>query len=317
MATKKASSTTKKKSPTSKATAAKKTTTKKTVAKKVASVRAASTTVAKTSYKAEPIFPSNIANIILAEVIGTAILTFVAIMAASATSSLFVGLAMMMIGFTVFAISGAHVNPAVTVGLVAMRKLKPVMLIPYLGAQFVGALVTLGVMYLLTNGHYTAAFDKIFDFGNINGAMFAIEAIGTGVYMFGVAAIAFRSELSTAAKSFGIGLSLAVGLFVASAMLTQVQTADYATYQAKSTQQSTENDGKNSIPHSLRVKGAVLNPAIAVAATESTESQLTTGSLADGEVIVNRFSPEVYLSTLIGAAIGGNLFLLLTWRPRE
>ena len=73
----------------------------------------------------------------------------------------------------------------------------------------------------------------------------------------------------------------------------------------------------SNIPHAMNVKGATLNPAVALADTEKTTSELTTGQSNKDDTRYSRLSFEVILGTLVGAAVGGNLYLLLGSRLRR
>lgn len=302
MATRKAAST---KNATAKKPAPKATTTTvKTsrVSDKPAVSRSAATT---TRTRTTPLLPSNIVNIVLAELFGTFILTVSALYASQDMSALYVGLAMVVIAFSVFAVSGSHVNPAVTFGLWTMRRLKTVLVPFYWGAQFLGAMLAVIVVNLLSHGGLKLGFDHMNTF---SWAIFGVELVGTAVFLFGIGAVtSARNELSSGARAFGIGLSLAIGLVVGSSLLASVQGAI-------DTSSITSID---KVPHELRVKGPVLNPAIALASTEQTDSSFT-GTRADGtETRQSRFGLETVLGTLVGAALGGNLYLLIADRRRR
>ena len=314
---KKASST--KKSTSSRATAAKKTTVSKApkaAAKKTlkSTTVSAAAVVSKTAtvQRGKNIFPSNVGNILLAEVVGTFVLTVVALLTSS-LGVLYMGLTLMVISLGIFAISGSHVNPAVTFGLWSMRRLKSVMLAVYWPAQLLGAFLAVAVMNIITSGQFVVNFSSIIAAPNVQ--VLFIELIGTAVFVFGIAAVALRSELSVSAKSLGIGMALTVGLVVSSSLLAQVQSVAYTDYQKESSAAASEE--KIALPHALKVKGATLNPAVAVAVTENSDSQLMSGSAAPDDKLVSRLSPEVVLGTLIGAALGGNLFLLISHRPKN
>ena len=71
------------------------------------------------------------------------------------------------------------------------------------------------------------------------------------------------------------------------------------------------------MPHGYRVKAATANPAVALAATEASDASLT-GQRADKtEKQYSRFTLEVVFGTLIGAALGGNLYLLVAGARRN
>jgi aquaporin Z len=49
-------------------------------------------------------------------------------------------------------ISGGHFNPAVTVGLCTARRIPASAVLPYIGAQLVGAIVAAAVLYVIASG---------------------------------------------------------------------------------------------------------------------------------------------------------------------
>jgi len=62
------------------------------------------------------------------------------------------GLTVLTMAFAIGHISGCHLNPAVTVGLVAGGRFKASEVIPYVVAQVLGAVVAAGVLYLIASG---------------------------------------------------------------------------------------------------------------------------------------------------------------------
>jgi aquaporin Z len=67
------------------------------------------------------------------------------------------GLTVLTMAFAIGHISGCHLNPAVSVGLVVGGRFKAADLIPYIIAQVIGAIVGAGVLYLIASGK--AGFD--------------------------------------------------------------------------------------------------------------------------------------------------------------
>ena len=298
MATKKTS----KKAPVKaaeKKTAAAKTETKTTVKYVVTESTAKSKRV-----KLDSKLPNNLINIVIAEVIGTFILTLAALFASDILSSMYVGFALMLIVAIIGNISGAHVNPAVTFGLWTMRKLKTVLVPFYWGAQFLGAMAAIVLVGSLTNGGFALSFDQ---FTAFSWSIFAMELVGTAVFVFGIAAVLQRKEIKAAGQAFGIGLALMIGLVVSGSISSYI----------KSTAQ-TEKNGRT-YPRESYISGATLNPAVSLAVTEKTDSQLRSNGVlpAEGEKSYSRFSLEVIAATLIGAALGGNLFLLVNYRNKD
>ena len=62
------------------------------------------------------------------------------------------GLTLLTMAYTIGHISGCHINPAVTLGLVAGRRFPARDLLPYWISQVVGAVVAAGVLYLIASG---------------------------------------------------------------------------------------------------------------------------------------------------------------------
>lgn len=273
------------------------------------------------SAKLDTKLPSNLINIVLAESIGTFILTLVALFSASVLAPLYVGLTLMVIVMTIGAISGAHVNPAVTFGLWTMRKLKTVLLPFYWGAQFLGAMAAVVLIGSLTNGGFSVHFDQ---FTNFSWGIFTVELIGMAAFMFGIAAAISRKDLKVAGKAVGVGISLSVGLFIAGALMSYVQNIAYAKHaeaQQNATAETQTNNPYKQYPREVHISGATLNPAVALAVTEKTDTQLQSSSPLPAENekahAYTRLSLEVIAATLIGAALGGNLFLLVNYRNKE
>src|SRR5215472_8917620 len=63
------------------------------------------------------------------------------------------GLTLLTMAFAIGHISGCHINPAVTVGLVAGGRFPARDLIPYAIAQVLGGIVAAAVLYVIASGH--------------------------------------------------------------------------------------------------------------------------------------------------------------------
>lgn len=309
MATKKAA----KKSTAAKSASAKRTAAAKTVVEK--SVTTKSVEVSKFSKK-KVLVPENMPNIMLAEVIGTFVLTLVAV-ASIALGELFVGLTLAAMVLIIGGISGAHINPAVTFGQWTMRRINWATGLLYWAAQLVGGLLALAVMFLISDSTTTMNFSN---FAVFNWAVFGAEMVGMAVFMFGLAAVTSRPGLDTTARALGIGLSLTIGLIVGSTLLNAAKEGAYAAFQKESEKVAQNADAKPEdqpkTPHAIHVQGVTLNPAVALAATEISESQLR-GAQDTANDTPNRFGIEVIFATLVGAALGGNLYLLLAKRVKD
>jgi aquaporin Z len=62
------------------------------------------------------------------------------------------GLTVLTMAYAIGHISGAHLNPAVTVGLVVGGRFKPADLVPYVIAQVLGGLAGAGVLFVIASG---------------------------------------------------------------------------------------------------------------------------------------------------------------------
>lgn len=121
---------------------------------------------------------------------------------AGATLALFV----LLIG----AISGSHINPAVTLGLLSVKKIDSSTALGYLIAQIAGALSAWVVMSLLVGGELVAKVQAVGDY-----KIFFAEMLGTLLFGFGIAS-AVNHKLTGFAQAFAIGGSLTFGIAIAS-----------------------------------------------------------------------------------------------------
>ena len=71
--------------------------------------------------------------------------------------SLAFGLTVLTMAFAIGHISGCHLNPAVTLGLWAGRRIPGKDVLPYIVAQVVGGIIAGGVLYLIASGKTTFA----------------------------------------------------------------------------------------------------------------------------------------------------------------
>lgn len=128
------------------------------------------------------------------------------------------GLSLVTMAFAIGPISGCHINPAVTVGLVASGKFSPKDAIGYIIAQVVGGLIGAGIIYLVASGK--AGFDVHASFAS-NGfgehspggfsqqAVFIAEAVLTFFFLFVILNVS-RHENFARIAPLPIGLTLAL-----------------------------------------------------------------------------------------------------------
>ena len=79
--------------------------------------------------------------------------------------SLAFGLSLLTMAYLIGRISGCHINPAITVGMLLSRKLDAAKAVPYFVAQFIGGIIGAGIIALIlsgTEGYFAAAQDAGF-----------------------------------------------------------------------------------------------------------------------------------------------------------
>jgi glycerol uptake facilitator-like aquaporin len=153
---------------------------------------------------------------LMAEFLGTAILTIVALTVVHMNGSpYFVGLAA---GLTIAALtlvlgpaSGAHFNPAVTLGMLSARKGKAPAAILYVAMQLLGGILAYVLYAYLINMKGSIQNTSHFD----SRALVA-EAVGAFVFTMGWAATVYH-RLDGGRAAFVVGGSLALGIIIASA----------------------------------------------------------------------------------------------------
>jgi glycerol uptake facilitator-like aquaporin len=153
---------------------------------------------------------------LVAEMFGTAILTSTVL--AESNSNVLVnrtwfvaataGITMALMVIVIGKVSGAHINPAVTIGLWTLRKIETTTAIAYVAAQVLGAAVALRLYQYLQND----ALQNIA--GKFEWRMFVAEVVGTFIFTFGIAAVVTQ-KFDGYKAAFGIGASLMLGIVVA------------------------------------------------------------------------------------------------------
>ncbi len=115
------------------------------------------------------------------------------------------GLVVAAMIYSVGDISGAHLNPAVTVGFWLARRLPTSELVPYITSQISGALLASVLVRLIFGAHPTLGATLP---AGSSGQSFVLEVVLTLLLMFTILSVA------TGAKEKGITAGLAVGAVV-------------------------------------------------------------------------------------------------------
>ena len=155
-------------------------------------------------------------NKLIAEALGTftlalAVLTSIQMGGAMVATPVLAGLVLALFVYTIGSKSGSHINPAVTLGLWSINKIKTNDAITYIVAQILGALVAFGVASTLMDSAPTLGMAPE------SMSVFIAELIGALLFGFGIAAVVYgkvRDDMSgmVIGGSLLLGIMLAAGL---------------------------------------------------------------------------------------------------------
>jgi len=151
---------------------------------------------------------------IVAEFLGTAVLTLVVLAVSKSTIgipyfvALAAGLTIATMTLVLGSVSGAHLNPAITIGLWSARRIKTVPAVVYVAAQLLGG----GAAYLL----YTYFIGQHWkNAGHFDNQVLVAEAVGAFVFSMGWAAVVYKKFGETKGAAT-VGAALVLGVIVAS-----------------------------------------------------------------------------------------------------
>lgn len=127
------------------------------------------------------------------------------------------GFALVAMAYTIGGISGCHINPAVTIGVLLAGRMSSKDAAGYIIAQLIGAILGAGVLYLLVSGKSGFEMQEWGlgsngwgegYLGNFNvTSAFLAEAVFTGLFIFVILAVTSRYGNSTMA-GLAIGITL-------------------------------------------------------------------------------------------------------------
>jgi len=167
-----------------------------------------------------------------AEFVGSIFFLFIAVgMAVSTTDfinpgnvqtgiSLTFGFTIFVLAFTIGHLSGGHLNPAVTLGFVVVKKITPLRAIMYFGAQLSGMIIGVALMYMWTPPRFHLNCIGANQLGtSVNtGMAFGVEFVLTFFLLFVVSAASDSSKSNTTLVPFAIGHAVTVAHFMSIAM---------------------------------------------------------------------------------------------------
>ena len=145
----------------------------------------------------------------LAELTGTFFLTLAALTVAPPVTPYAVGLTLLVFVYAIGSISGCHINPAVTIGLMASKRFPVIEGIIYIVAQIAGALLA----------RFIAGFGLVGELAeDYNAGSVSSEFIGFGILMLVVAATT-ENRVAKAGSGIAVGGALLAGLLLSNGIL--------------------------------------------------------------------------------------------------
>ncbi len=144
----------------------------------------------------------------LSELVGTFFLAWAALSVAAPFTAFAVGLVLLVFVYAIGGISGCHLNPGVTAGLVAARAFPLPEGALYIGAQVVGALLA----------RWALASGSMGELGSYHSGTGMAEFLGIGILMLAVAAVT-EKRVTAAGSGVAVGPALAAGLLVSGGIL--------------------------------------------------------------------------------------------------
>ncbi len=148
----------------------------------------------------------------IAELFGTFTLTLAVLISVNSgfpiVTPIIAALTLGLFVYTIGHISGTHINPAVTLGLLSIKKIGVKEAFSYIVAQVIGALLALTIA--------TALLPTINPLPLMIGyGAFTGEFIGAFLFTFGIASVVF-GKANSVMSGFVVGTSLLMGIVLAS-----------------------------------------------------------------------------------------------------
>jgi len=165
-----------------------------------------------------------------AELFGTTILSLFVLSSLifqAGITPIIAGVILAIMVYSVGHISGAHINPAVTVGAFLINKITWKEALVNIAAQFAGAGLALAIAFGLLNAdagllaQAGVTLSVVFETFNANAtntiAVGLAEMIGMALFTFGIASVVY-GRVEKAASGLVVGASLIAGLVLATAL---------------------------------------------------------------------------------------------------
>lgn len=142
------------------------------------------------------------------ELTGTFFLTLAALSVPAPFTPVAVGLVLLVFVYVIGGISGCHLNPAVTVGLVSSRQFPLIEGAFFVIAQIIGALIA----------SFLVSQRIIGQWGDYQASHIAGEFIAFGVLILTVAAVT-EKRVTSASSGIAVGAALTAGLWISGGVL--------------------------------------------------------------------------------------------------
>jgi glycerol uptake facilitator-like aquaporin len=147
----------------------------------------------------------------IAESFGTFTLTAIVILSLSSESiiatPIAAGLTLLLFVYSIGSISGTHINPAVTLGLMSIGKISKKESLMYIVYQLIGA--SLAMILLNTTGHIPTDVTAVFSTETL-----IAEICGACIFTFGIASVVY-GKVHEAFSGVVVGGSLLLGILFA------------------------------------------------------------------------------------------------------
>ncbi|WP_216322335.1 aquaporin [Deinococcus aestuarii] len=147
----------------------------------------------------------NLSRRFVAEVVGTFFLVIAALLSPPGLTFALVGATLLVMVIALGQVSGAHLNPAVTLGLITARLFPLREGLVYFVAQVLGAFLALGFGQLV---------DRRLPVAGAHGNALWFELLGTALLVFVVVRVVM-AKAAPEASALAIGIALTVGIAIA------------------------------------------------------------------------------------------------------
>lgn len=144
----------------------------------------------------------------LSELTGTFFLTVAALSVPAPFTAFAVGLVLLVFVYVIGGISGCHLNPGITVGLVVARQFPAAAGALYVVAQIAGALLARVIV----------SYGLVGKIGSYASGTVGAEFIGFGILMLAVAAVT-EKRVTAAGSGIAVGPALITGLLITGGVL--------------------------------------------------------------------------------------------------